>query len=64
MHQELVNVVREHLQIRSLRLSIVDTNADVAEPFWVNLGYEPTGKTKPYASRDVASVTQIRSRSA
>ncbi|MFJ4297726.1 GNAT family N-acetyltransferase [Curtobacterium sp. NPDC089689] len=34
--------------ITRLRLGIVATNADVAEPFWRSLGYEPTGETKPY----------------
>ncbi len=57
MHDEVVACARasvgvgvpaSSVPITRLRLGIVATNADVAEPFWRSLGYEPTGETKPY----------------
>lgn len=57
MHDEVVAFARasvgvgvpaSSVPITRLRLGIVATNADVAEPFWRSLGYEPTGETKPY----------------
>ncbi|MGV8895432.1 MAG: GNAT family N-acetyltransferase [Rhodoglobus sp.] len=62
MHDVIIDAVREQPQIKTLRLSIVDTNADLAEPFWKKLGYEPTGEAKPYSSGDVESVARIWSR--
>jgi GNAT superfamily N-acetyltransferase len=47
MHEE---VVREAAQARleRLRLGIVATNAEVAQPFWAALGYRATGEVRPY----------------
>ena len=45
--------------MRRLRLGIVATNAEVAEPFWTALGYRPTGETAPYSAGDVVSSTAI-----
>ncbi len=63
MHEVVIDAVRERPQIKSLRLSIVDTNADLAEPFWKKLRYEPTGEAKPQSSGDAESVARIWSRS-
>jgi len=38
-----------------LRLAIVDTNKDAAEPFWRALGYVPTGEVRPYRHGDLIS---------
>lgn len=51
MHDAVVSFLRSAdgtPVVGRLRLGIVATNADVAEPFWRALGYEPTGETKPY----------------
>ncbi len=49
MHDALVAWVRGRAaSTRRLRLGIVATNAEVAEPFWQALGYAPTGEVKPY----------------
>ena len=45
MHDAVIDLVGRTPNIQSLRLSIVDTNADLAEPFWAKLGYEPTGES-------------------
>ena len=42
-----------------LRLAIVDTNKDVAEPFWRAMGYAPTGEAKPYENAGVVSQTAL-----
>lgn len=56
MHDVVIDAVRERPQIKSLRLSIVDTNADLAEPFWKKLGYEPMGEAMPYSSGEVHKI--------
>ncbi len=43
-------------------LSIVDTNADLAEQFWRKLGYEPTGEASPYKTGGVESTARAWSR--
>lgn len=62
MHEAVLEALREHRQIQSLRLSIVDANADAARPFWAALGYRRTGKAVPYSSGMVESVARIWSR--
>lgn len=62
MHQTVVEALLEHPQIQSLRLSIVDTNADDAEPFWDALGYRRTGAFTPYSSGAVESIARVWSR--
>lgn len=59
MHQTVVEALRDEPQIQSLRLSIVGTNADVAEPFWTALGYQRTGESTPYSSGAVESIARI-----
>lgn len=62
MHDAVVDFLGRDSGIQSLRLSIVDTNADLAEPFWTNLGYEPTGEAVPYVSSSVESTARIWAR--
>lgn len=59
MHDAVIDLVGAKPEIQTMRLSIVDTNADLAEPFWVRLGYEPTGEAVPYLSGSVESKARI-----
>ncbi len=59
MHDAVVDLAGRRPGIQSLRLSIVDTNADLAAPFWTKLGYEPTGEAVPYVSGTVESTARI-----
>lgn len=47
MHDEVVGAALR-AGLHRLRLGIVATNAQVAEPFWTALGYRATGEVKPY----------------
>lgn len=62
MHDAVIDLVGRTPNIQSLRLSVVDTNADLAEPFWAKLGYEPTGESVPYVSGSVESTARIWTR--
>lgn len=62
MHDAVLQMLAEYRTIETLRLSIVDTNADVAEPFWTKMGYQPTGDAVPYASGMVESVARVWAR--
>ena len=60
IHEAVIDAV----QVRdpdadTLRLAVVDTNADQAAPFWRALGYEPTGEVKPYSNGTVESVARL-----
>lgn len=59
MHKAVIDLVAQSPDIKSLRLSVVDTNADLAEPFWKKLGYVPTGESAPYVSGSVESTARI-----
>lgn len=59
MHDAVVDHASRDSTIQTLRLSIVETNADLAEPFWARLGYEPTGDVSTYVSGDVESTARI-----
>lgn len=62
MHDAVIDHVGSIGSIQTLRLPIVDTNADLATPFWVRLGYEPTGDAVPYVSGNVESTARIWTR--
>ncbi|MDO5644318.1 MAG: GNAT family N-acetyltransferase [Dermabacter sp.] len=62
MHDAVIDAVGTNPSIQTLSLSVVDTNAEVAGPFWTRLGYEPTGDAAPYASGTVESVARIWTR--
>lgn len=63
MHDAVVDWVGDVSDVEVLRLSIVDTNADAAEPFWAKLGYQPTGEASPYSSGCVESTARVWTRS-
>lgn len=62
MHDAVVDYLSRKPGVHSLRLSIVDTNADLAEQFWRKLGYEPTGEASPYKTGGVESTARAWSR--
>lgn len=59
MHDAVIDWARGASEVEVLRLSIVDANADVAEPFWVKLGYQPTGEASRYVSGRVESTARV-----
>lgn len=63
LHDAVVEQAVTWEGIDTLRLGIVATNAQVAEPFWRSCGYAPTGEVKPYAAGTVTSSTAIWERS-
>ncbi len=64
MHDTVVSFLRsvDGAPVDRLRLGIVATNADLAEPFWHALGYEATGETKPYRYDHLESTVALRER--
>ncbi|MEU4390589.1 GNAT family N-acetyltransferase [Kribbella sp. NPDC023855] len=52
-------VEREWPEVRTLRLAVVDTNAQQAQGFWVRQGFEATGEVKPYKYDKVESVARL-----
>lgn len=61
-HKAVLEMLRAHPPIRTLRLSVVDTNAEIASPFWMALGYRLTGEAVPYTSGSVESIARVWSR--
>ena len=60
IHQSVVERARGECNADgNLRLAILDTNKDVAEPFWRSLGYAPTGESVPYQRGTVASTVAL-----
>lgn len=60
MRHAVAGLVSENPPRHTLRISAVD----LAERFWVTLGYEPTGEAAPYASGTVESTARIWTRPA
>jgi ribosomal protein S18 acetylase RimI-like enzyme len=46
-------------EIGTLRLAVVDTNAQVATGFWQRLGFEPTGEVRPYRYDKLESTARL-----
>ncbi|MER7246178.1 GNAT family N-acetyltransferase [Kribbella sp. NPDC000426] len=46
-------------EIRTLRLAVVDTNAEVAAGFWRRQGFESTGEERPYRYDKLESVARL-----
>lgn len=46
-------------EVRTLRLAVVDTNAEVATGFWRRQGFEPTGEEKPYRYDKLVSTVSL-----
>ncbi|ALO66143.1 N-acetyltransferase [Arthrobacter alpinus] len=62
LHTALVEGLIDLRTVTVMRLSIVDTNASVAEPFWKKIGYIATGDVVPYAFGTVSSIARIWTR--
>nr|WP_238357129.1 SET domain-containing protein [Kribbella italica] len=52
-------VVENWMEVRRLRLAVVDTNAESATPFWVRQGFEATGEAKAYENEAVTSTARL-----
>jgi ribosomal protein S18 acetylase RimI-like enzyme len=52
-------VEREWPEVRTLRLAVVETNAQQAQGFWVRQGFEATGEVKPYKYDKLESVARL-----
>jgi ribosomal protein S18 acetylase RimI-like enzyme len=52
-------VIAQWPEVRRLRLAVVDTNADLAGPFWDRLGFEATGEVKAYENDAVSSTARL-----
>ncbi|WP_217132505.1 GNAT family N-acetyltransferase [Leucobacter chinensis] len=63
MHKAILEASKSWLEISSLRISIVNTNAETANGFWTTLGYEPTGESAIYEGDLVKSVARVWVRS-
>lgn len=59
LHDEVVQLAASWPGVLSLRLSIVDTNRQMAEPLWKHLGYQPTGDSTPFHDGTVRSTARI-----
>lgn len=59
LHTAVVEELLELRTVETLRLAIVDTNAAVAEPFWMKMGYSATGEAVPYESGAVSSTARV-----
>jgi GNAT superfamily N-acetyltransferase len=59
LHKAVLKRIRQETVAQQIRLGIVETNADAAEPFWSALGYAPTGETKPYRYDKLRSTVTI-----
>ncbi|MGH3654908.1 GNAT family N-acetyltransferase [Glutamicibacter sp.] len=62
IHETVLTLIQDHPSITACRISIVDTNAAEAEPFWKSLGYEPTGEISNYGVGDKQSCARTWSR--
>ncbi len=58
IHQSVIEFLVQYPEIDTLRISIVDSNADAAQPFWAALGYEPTGEFSVYQAGTVRSTAR------
>ncbi|MEV6287130.1 GNAT family N-acetyltransferase [Kribbella sp. NPDC051770] len=52
-------VAEEWPEVRRLRLAVVDTNAEVAAPFWISQGFESTGEVRPYRYDKLTSSARL-----
>lgn len=57
-HAALLDVVAGWPEVTTLRLAIVATNREVAEPFWLSLGYRPVGAPVPYRYANLETTAQ------
>jgi GNAT superfamily N-acetyltransferase len=59
LHEAVLELGGSWPEIETLRITIVDTNADVADPFWRAQGYTLTGESSSFLSGDVVSVSRV-----
>lgn len=52
LHHAILERVRTRPGITRLRLAVVATNADAADPFWWAVGYAPTGESSEWIRED------------
>jgi ribosomal protein S18 acetylase RimI-like enzyme len=52
-------VGREWPEVRTLRLAVVDTNAEEAQGFWERQGFAQTGEVKPYRYDKLESTARL-----
>jgi len=57
-HDALLDVVGDWTEIQRLRLAVLATNSEAAEPFWRALGYQPVGAPVPYAYDKLETTAQ------
>lgn len=62
LHEAVLGRVRQETTAMQMRLGIVERNAAHAEPFWIALGYAPTGEVKPYRYDNLESTVSIWTR--
>lgn len=63
LHERVLDYVgRQMPGVNRMRLGIVATNRDVAEPFWLRMGYAATGETRPWSQGTVVSTTLLYER--
>ena len=55
----MVEAYRRGPEWRTLRLAVVDTNAEQAAGFWARQGFEPTGEVKPYTYDKLESTVRL-----
>ncbi|MFF0266481.1 hypothetical protein [Kribbella sp. NPDC004536] len=46
-------------EVRTLRLAVVDTNAEVATGFWERQGFKATGEARPYRYDKLESTARL-----
>ncbi|WP_427886650.1 GNAT family N-acetyltransferase [Kribbella sp. GL6] len=46
-------------EVRTMRLAVVDTNAEVAAGFWQRQGFEATGEARPYRYNKLESTARL-----
>lgn len=59
MHETVLAHARRWPGITTMRIVILDANADLAAPFWRALGYRATGEEKPFDSDLVNTVGRV-----
>jgi GNAT superfamily N-acetyltransferase len=63
VHDLLLAWVREWPEITTLRAAVVETNRSQATPYWVAMGYAPSGQPRAYQAGAVTSTVTIWLRS-
>lgn len=59
IYEYVLAEIRRWQGISVVRLGIVASNAEVAEPFWRSLGFARTGESKPYIDGTVTSTVTL-----